>query len=433
MRILILSCILIMTGGAYMKLQAQDVSDSLLAKQGDSDSLLAEQKDISDVVRSIFKKPPKEEKEQHTSVAILPVLGYNPSFGFNIGVNVVAGKQFGLKSNTIYSVFNVSFSYSTKQVVPLRARHNMFTPGNKWNWQGDWQISRMGLVDYGSGTGQNDKIKEAFSFYGIPTENLDSAFPIKHNYLKLLEKAYRKVGKYLYVGGGVAFDVYTDIKDEKLTETRVTPHRLYSRRNDYDSSKYSANGLLLALQFNSRDHPVRSYGGIYADVNLRFNQTWMGSTKNAIQFIYDFREYFSLSERNPEHVLAFWQWGSFKMDGAIPYLEMPGTAHDTYNRSGRGYTFGRFKGPSYACFETEYRFPILANKLIAGVAFFNLQTASNDLSGNFSKKVFNYWESGYGAGVRILFNKKSRSALCVDFARGANGANGVFCGLNEVF
>jgi outer membrane protein assembly factor BamA len=304
----------------------------------------------------------------------------------------------------------------------------MFTPGNQWNWQGDWQISKMGIVDYGTGTGQ-ENIKEGFSFYDIPIKNTDSAFPIKHNYLKLLEKAYRKVGKYWYVGGGVAFDVYKNINDERLTETQVTPHRLYSRRNDFDSSDYSANGFMLALQFNSREHPVRSYGGVYADVNLRFNQEWMGSTKNAVQLIYDFREYFSLSKRNPEHVLALWQWASFKLDGSIPYLEMPGTAHDTYNRSGRGYTYGRFKGPSYACFETEYRFPILKNKLLAGVAFFNLQTASND----FSKKVFNYWEGGYGAGVRILFNKKSRSALCIDFARGANGANGVFCGLNEVF
>src|SRR5215218_5246131 len=198
MRILIISFILILIDGAYMKMQAQ--VDSL-----QKDSLLAQEKDITDVVRGIFKMKPKEEPEQKASVSILPLLGYNPSFGFNIGINIVAGKQFGLKTNTIYSVFNLSFSYSTKQVIPLRARHNMFTPGNKLNWQGDWQISRMGIVDYGVGTGQDKNIKGGFSFYGIPISNTDSAYPIKYNYLKLLEKAYRKVGKYLYVGGGVAF------------------------------------------------------------------------------------------------------------------------------------------------------------------------------------------------------------------------------------
>ena len=264
----------------------------------------------------------------------------------------------------------------------------MFTPGNTWNWQGDWQLSKMGIVDYGIGTGQGRNIKEAFSFYHIPLKNVDSAFPMKYGYIKLLEKVYRKIGKYWYIGGGVAFDVYDNIKDERLSDIRTTPHRRYSVRNGFDTTGYSANGFLLALQYNSREHPIRSYGGIYADVNIRFNETWMGSSKNAVQLMYDFREYLSLSKTNPEHVLAFWQWASFKLSGSIPYLEMPGTAHDTYNRSGRAYTFGRFKGPSYACFETEYRFPILKNKLISGVCFFNFQTASDDNK----KKVFEYWE-----------------------------------------
>src|SRR5687768_8419638 len=236
MRLLIFSCLLIITEGACMKMQAQQ--DTLQI-----DTTLAQQKDITDVLRSIFNKQPKEEPEQNTSVTLLPILGYNPSFGFNIGVNMMAGKQFGLKSNTIYSVFNISFSYSTKQVVPLRARHNMYTPGNKWNWQGDWQISKMGIVDFGIGTGQSYKIKEAFSFFDLPTSNFDSSFPIKYNYLKLSEKAYRKVGKYWYVGAGVAFDIYGAIKDERLTEIRLTPHKRYSLRNDFDTAGYSANGF----------------------------------------------------------------------------------------------------------------------------------------------------------------------------------------------
>lgn len=421
MRLLLIYCILIMSNSVCMKLQAQE--DSLQVQDE-----TAQQTDVSDVFRKVFNKKPKE-KSEGASVALLPVLGYNPSFGFNVGINIMAGKQFGLKTNTIYSVFNLTFSYSTKKIIPLRIRHNMFTPQNKWNWQGDWQLSKMGLIDYGVGTGQGSKIKDAFSFYDIPLKNVDSAFPIRYSYIKLLEKAYRKIGQYWYIGGGVDFNIYSNIQDARIEDLRTTPHKRYSVRNEFDTASYAANGFLFAVQYNSREHPIRSYGGIYADVNIRFNQTWLGSSKNAIQLMYDFREYFSLSKTNPDHVLALWQWASFKLNGSIPYLEMPGTAHDTYNRSGRAYTFGRFKGPSYACFETEYRFPVMNNKLISGVCFFNYQTASNDKT----KKVFEYWELGVGAGVRILFNKHSRSALCLDFSRGQHGANGVFCGLNEVF
>ena len=267
----LLSCIIFcIINGACLQLQAQE--DSI--KMADP---LDAQTDISDLAKKILKKPPKEKPpEGKASIALLPVLGYNPSFGFNIGVNLMAGKQFGLKSNTIYSVFNLTFSYSTKQVVPLRARHNMFTPGNQWNWQGDWQIAKMGVVDYGIGTGQAKTIKSEFSFYDYPLSNSDSAFPIKYNYIKLLEKVYRKVGRYWYIGGGVSFDMYGKIKDERLSERLLTPHKLYSLRNDFDTTRYASNGFLFALQYNSREHPIKSYGGIYADINIRFNETWLG-------------------------------------------------------------------------------------------------------------------------------------------------------------
>ena len=127
MRCLIFCCLILLGNGVCLRMQAQE--DSL-----QTNDPLDKQTDITDVLRDIFNKKPKEMTENKASVAILPVLGYNPSFGFNIGVNLMAGKQFGTKSTTIYSVFNLTFSYSTKQIVPLRMRHNMFTPENKWNW-----------------------------------------------------------------------------------------------------------------------------------------------------------------------------------------------------------------------------------------------------------------------------------------------------------
>ena len=119
----------------------------------------------------------------------------------------------------------------------------------------------------------------------------------------------------------------------------------------------------------------------------------------------------------------------FILDGAIPYLELPATGSDLYNRSGRAYTISRFKGPSFAYGETEYRFPITRNKLLSGVAFFNIQTASDDLG----KKIFEYWEPGGGAGLRILLQKQSRTVICIDYAMGKHESRGLFFGLNEVF
>jgi hypothetical protein len=128
-------------------------------------------------------------------------------------------------------------------------------------------------------------------------------------------------------------------------------------------------------------------------------------------------------------VFAFWYWGSYLLNGKLPYLELPGTGSDATGRLGRGYTIGRFKGTSFAYSEAEYRFPILANKLISGVVYANAQSASNSRT----IKLMEYIEPGGGVGLRLLFNKYTRSNLCIDYGVGKYGSKGIFLGLNEVF
>ena len=386
--------------------------------------------DLTDVLKKLFKvkidtlKPIKK-----SSIAILPTLSYNPSFGFVFGAKVSAGTQLGDPSNTSYSIIGLEGFITTKGIISAQARHNIFTPGDKWNWQGHWQLSKYGIIDYGIGTGAGSYRGRGFIINEYPTVNSDSAFPIKYSYIRLFEKVYRKIGSKLFAGAGIGFDFHYKIDDQKLATQFSTPHKRYSVRNGFDTLKYATNGILLALQYNTREHPIRSYGGMYADMSLRFNEEWLGSTIRSTQLAFDIRKYWSLSKKNPEHVLAFWHWSTFLLGGKVPYLELPATGYDTYARSGRGYTIGRFKGPNYFYLESEYRFPITRNKLLAGVLFVNTQSASDDIN----KDLFDYWDMGYGAGLRILFQKKSRTTLCVDFAKGNYGSNGIFFGLNEVF
>ena len=375
--------------------------------------------DIGDILKKLSKKKADTTtaKKQKT-FAILPSIGYNPSFGFVIGAKVSAIKQYGQKENTNLSSFGLEGLFTSKGIITVQARHNLFTTENKFNFQGNWQLSRFLIEDYNIGTGNKDYLTKS-----------DSAFLLKFNYVRLTEKIYREIGQSLYAGIGASFNIRYKINDEKLESLGSTPHYRYSLRNDFSPTRYSANALLLAIQYNTREHPLRSYGGIYADINLFFSQRWLGSTKNALQVVYDIRKYASLSKKNPEQVLAFWHLGSYKLSGTLPYLALHGTGSDIYNRSGRAYTIGRFKGPSFAYFESEYRFPITSNKLISGVAFVNVQTASDDLG----KKLFQYWDAGGGGGLRILFQKQSRSTICIDYAKGRYGSGGLFFGLNEVF
>ena len=389
---------------------------------------LNKQVDAYDVLKGIFGiKEPTDTKPKKTSFSILPSFSYNPSFGFIIGADATGGRQFGDPANTEYSTLSMVGSFSTKGMITISLRHNIFLPGNKWNLRGHWQFSRYGLIDYGLGTGKPEYLSKGFTLNTYSNKNADSAFPMRYNFIRVAEKAYRKIGKYLYAGGGVKFDVYKNIVEEK--QTLNTPHQRYSVSHGFDTSRYSANGFIIAMQYNTREHPIRPYGGFYADLSFQFNQEWLGSTKNAVQLQYDLRKYWSISKRNPEHIIAIWHWASYKLSGELPYLALPSTGTDAEGRSGRGYTFSRFKGSSYVYFETEWRFPITRNKLISGVCFLNFQSASDDLY----RKVFEVWEPGGGVGLRILFQKKNKTTLCVDFAKGKYAANGLFFGLGEVF
>lgn len=163
---------------------------------------------------------------------------------------------------------------------------------------------------------------------------------------------------------------------------------------------------------------------------MRYNTKLLGSTKESGQLYTELRKYWSLSSKNPEHVLAFWFWGSYVLWGTLPYLELPGTAYDTYNRSGRGYTLSRFKGPDFVYWEAEYRFPISqVTKFLSGVVFTNFQSYSDANN----KGLFQRVEPAIGAGLRVLFNKNSRTNICLDYAHGKYGSSGLFFALNEAF
>ena len=389
------------------------VQDSISTK---IDSIPGE-KDLMDVIKSITKSnKPDTAVQPKSSFAILPAIGYNPSIGFLLGINFLKSFYRGDPATTRLSVAQMDFSLTTKKLIIARFRTNIFTPNNKMNLQGNWQYMRNYINDYGIGE--------------VASKDPPVNYPIRFNYFRFTEKVYLNLGKNFYGGGGVSIDMRNDIQDEKLDSTGTTPHYQYSAKYGFDPEHYNVNGLIVNVQYNTKDHPNRAFSGVYAESYLRYNTKLLGSTEESGQFYTEFRKYWSLSHKNPENVLSFWYWGSFLLWGKLPYLELPGTAYDTYNRSGRGYTLSRFKGPSFVYWETEYRFPISQQtKLFSGVVFANFQTAADANNTG----LFNSVEPAAGAGLRILFNKKARTNICLDYARGKYGSSGFFFALNEAF
>ena len=388
-------------------------------------------KDLQDVIRSAFKiKQYNDTTRSHSNLSLLPSIGYNPSYGMEFGIVLAGGTLRGDPSNTTFSVFNTNIFISTNGLASAEFKHNDFSTRNQWNLQGDYQVGRTIALDYGLGTGRPHQGDDSFVLNGLPVNLSPGVVPIQYNYFKFYEKIYRKVFDDFYAGTGFIADGYQDIfRPGGSTARRHSYNTMYSIKNKYPLGGYWANGILFNLQYNTRDHPNRPYKGIYADVVLRLNSPALGSEHSATQLKTEFRKYWALSAKNPEHVLAFWSWGNYLLKGSLPYLELPGTGADMDERGGRPYTIGRFKGTSFYFNEVEYRYPLTENKLLSGVIFVNAQTGSNQQN----IRLFERWNSGEGAGLRLLLNKYTRSNICMDYGAGNYGAKGLFVALNETF
>ena len=385
------------------------------------------QYDFSDLLRHILHPKKRADSLRNRSgITVVPNVAANPTIGGQLGIKAVAGKRLGNDPNTLFSVAATSASITTKGIIYFYVNHNLFTPGNKWNLQGNLVVAKTVSPDYGLGIGRS--ISGGSDADVILANPLHKPYAIHSYYYNIREKVYKNVAKNLFIGAGLSFEIRRKIENND-TAGNITPSGVYNKRHGFPQDRYSANGFLFNVQYTSRDNPNRAYRGIYFDAGFRINQAWIGSTKNSMQLTSDFRKYISLSEASPETVLAFWNWGSYLLSGSIPYLELPGTARDGSFRSGRGYTAQYFKGTQFNDTELELRFPILANKFISGVVFGNMQTG-NDEHGT---RLFQVFQPGYGAGLRVLFNKTTRTNLALDYAFGKFGKKGFFLNLNETF
>ncbi len=433
LKFLFLSLFIHIGGFAYSQtvpvdsLKADSLHPEVVKKTQSRSYNINKQYDFGDLTRNILHPHKKADTLHHGSgITVVPNIAANPTIGAQIGIKAVAGKKLGTDPSTLLSVGATSASITSKGIIYFYLNHNIFTNANKWNFQGSLVVSKTVTPDYGVGIGRD--LSTTNDLAKILEDPTHKVYTIHSYFFQVREKAYKEVSKGLFLGAGLSFDVRKDIQNKDSTG-HSTPSGVYNTQHGLPQDHYSADGFLFNVEYTTRDNPNRAYKGIYFDAGFRINQTWIGSTKNAVQFTTDIRKYVSLSEENPETVLAFWNWGSYLLSGTIPYLELPGTARDGTFRSGRGYTTQYFKGTEFNDTEAEFRFPILANKFISGVAFGNLQTG-NDEQGT---KIFQVFQPGYGAGLRVLFNKATRTNLALDYAFGRFGNKGFFLNLNEAF
>jgi hypothetical protein len=113
------------------------------------------------------------------------------------------------------------------------------------------------------------------------------------------------------------------------------------------------SGIGLVYQYDSRDVPVNSWKGLFAEVNYTYYGKYLGGDNNYQMLTLDLRKYYQI--KRPGNTLAFQFKGRFTT-GDVPYGEMSqlGTPFDL-----RGYTWGRYRHESIMFLIPEYRHTFL--------------------------------------------------------------------------
>ncbi len=368
--------------------------------------------DFIDVARSIFHKHPSPRTDTtdnktgkfHTSV--LPSVQYTLQTGFAVAVNANTAFYTSNHEDANISSVALSVNYTQKHQFFIPIQGNFWTPGNKINILTDWHYEKYPQQTFGLG--------------GYTTSA--DGYNIDYNYVRLYQAFMKTISPDFFIGAGYDLDYYWNVSEVDPPAGVLTDFQKYGLTNRSVSS-----GITLNVLYDRRRNSLNPKPGYYANIVLRNNFTFLGSDVNWQSLLIDARKYIHFPATSP-NTLAFWTYDWFTVSGKPPYLNLANTACDTYLNMGRGYIQARFRGQNLVYFESEYRFKILNNGLIGGVAFLNAQSYTEQES-----KRFEVVSPGYGVGLRFKFNKFSNTNIALDYGWGSHGSQGIFANLGEVF
>jgi outer membrane protein assembly factor BamA len=369
------------------------------------------QKDIIKVVFDFthihIKKPPTV-KGRRVYYSLLPVGTNVPGGGTALVTTTQAGFYLGDRKNTYLS--NITFSPSTnfKGAFNFPFKSNIWSPANKWNFEGDLRYSYFPQNTWGLGGNQPE----------------DNKLLINYSYVRLYFNALKRIGPSLFAGIGYNLDYHISIETENDTlDLRKFTGYDYGTANDGNSF---SSGLTFNLLYDARVNSINPLPGFYYNIVYRVNPKFLGSNDWWNSLYIDVRKYIPFS-RKGQNVLAIWTYLWTTLGSPAPYLDLPATGWDAEQRSGRGFYNRRYTGRSLLYFETEYRKDLSANGLFGFVVFANVNSVAEPGTNQFA-----YLHPAAGTGLRIKFNKNSGTNIGIDFGV-SKGYKAIYISLGEAF
>ena len=369
------------------------------------------QKDLLDIGNKLLKLKPRtyaKTDRKQIYFSILPLATNVPGTSNALVTSTTAGFYLGPRETTYLSTVTFAPYFNFKGRYGLPIHSSVWILDNKYNEQGDTRFLVYPEATWGLGGGQSQG------------DNI----LVNSEYIRFYHSLLRRITPYLYAGIGYDLDYYININTsgpETLTDFTHYPYA--TSQHDYSFS----SGLTFNLLYDSRQNLFNPIPGGYVNVIYRDNTGVLGSDNNSQSVYIDLRKYVALSDIGPKNQFAFWAYYWTVLGSGTPYLDLPSIGNDPYQRSGRGIELVRYRVEALIYFETEYRRDITANGLLGFVVFTNVNSASQP-----NTRDFAYLNPAAGAGLRIKFNKKSGTNVCLDYGI-SKGYSNLTIALGEAF
>ncbi len=400
---------LILISAVWSPTSAQNAPD--LNPQNNTLHDTAHQKDLMDVYKGWFKLPPQSKNphpEDKVYFTLNPLANAPTSSGNALVTSTTANVYLGPKSTTFLSTatFAPYFNFNKRFGLPLRS--NIWLKDNSWNIQGDIRFLVYPQYTWGLGTSHTNQDKEW----------------VNYKYIRFYQAVLKRVGSHLFVGLGYDLDYHFNIGSDtgvNLIKFTGYPYGLYGNS--------LSSGITFNLLYDTRNRNIYPFPGTFLNIVYRQNPGFLGNVHPWQSIFADLRKYLQLnssSKPNQQNTLAFWSFLWLNSNTGTPYLDLPSTGWDEYNRSARGFDQNRYRGNALYYFETEYRRDITKNGLFGMVLFSNINTVSG--SGTF----FQSWHPAGGTGLRIKFSKASNTNFAIDYAF-SKGYRTVLFNFSETF
>ena len=236
----------------------------------------------------ILKKPPEAPRQRAIYFFPLPMLSFNPTNNFLIGVGVGVNWFSGKPADTRISTTHLGIAYTLKNQILSALRSSIYTNHDNWILLGDWRYQISSQPGFGIGTGpQTDKLTNTgVTFndnpYGTEPANVKLIY---FDFLRLHETVLRRVIDKFYLGLGYHLDYYYHMNDALLNLTApvpvITNYYSYTAANGFNQNSSWLSGISVNAIYDTRDNQNTPHSGRYAFVSYKYNPVFLGSNKNS--------------------------------------------------------------------------------------------------------------------------------------------------------